>query len=103
MTELLTSLLIIVKRSSSTLYRHYKLNNNNTNTISPCEGCQRSIYSTNAPCTIKNLSNQILLATKKLPSSSSTYQLKIDKTDIIYLIKHTNNTQLIPVMFKNTK
>ena len=95
--SIISSELIIVKRSSSTLYRHYKLNNNNTNTISPCEGCQRSIYSTNAPCTIKNLSNQILLATKRLPSSSSTYQLKIDKTDIIYLIQHTNNTQLIPI------
>jgi ribonuclease HI len=86
--------LIVVKRSSSTLYRHYKFNNNNT--ISPCEGCHRSIYSTNAPCTIKNLPNQICLATNRLTSSQSTYKLKIDIADIFYLIQHINNTQTIP-------
>jgi ribonuclease HI len=89
-----TSDLIVVKRSSSTLYRHYKFNNSNT--ISPCEGCHRSIYSTNAPCTIKNLPNQICLATTRLASSQSTYQLKIDTSDIINLIQHLNKTQAIP-------
>jgi ribonuclease HI len=86
--------LIIAKRISSTLYRHYTLNEN-TNTVSPCTGCQKSIYSPNAPCTIANINNQIYLACKRL--SSSTYKLKIKISDVIYLIQNINNTQPIAV------
>src|SRR6185295_12364909 len=68
--------------------------NENTNTISPCTGCQKSIYSSNAPCTIANINNQIYLACKRLSSPSSTYQLKIEISDIIYLTQNINNTQI---------
>ena len=97
--SIINSDLIIAKRISSTSYRHYILNNTNTNinTISPCTGCQSSIYSTNAPCTITNIPNQIYLACKRLPSSSSTYQLKINISDIRYLIQYINNTSPVTI------
>nr|CAG8493415.1 13092_t:CDS:1 [Entrophospora candida] len=91
--SIINSDLIIAKHISSTLYRHYILNNINTdiNAIPPCTGYQRSIYSTNVP----NISNQIYLACKKLPSL--TYQLRINISDMRYIIQQINNTSSVTI------
>jgi len=89
--SVINSDLIVAKHISPTLYRHYNININN-HLISPCGGCHRSTYTTNASCTITLPQNSIYLISRKIPSLPSTYQLKIAISDIKYLSQSLNNT-----------